>query len=168
MSEETKQIPSSNVRTVALLAFIAGIAAGFGMYRWQSNIARDAARAVSEERWLVAESEEWKQIQDYWDSKPEIARALLERQLRADERLLQTVKGYDGRRFVLNEENTLKDMGLLHMRLAILCRKMNEPNCVSQNVNEAARLTNASSNEVLAAMAKLEQTDRAHRLTTNE
>jgi hypothetical protein len=168
MTEQPKQIPSSNVLTAALLAFVAGGAIGFGISRWQINIARNAATAISEVKWVNAMSEEMKHIQGFWDSKPEVARALLERQLRAEERMLQSERAFGRRRFLLTEDTMLRDMGIMHMRLAILCHKTNEPDCVSQHVNEAARLMNISSNEVWAAMAKFEETDRSHRQTANE
>lgn len=113
-------------------------------------------------------SEERNQINRYWDSKPEVARALLERDLRAHERLLQTSKQFKLHPVVLTEDVLRQDIGLIHVMLASLCRRINQPDCVSEHLNEAMRLRNASSNEIWAAIARLEERARSQEQAPNK
>ena len=146
---------------IVALALVMGGAVGLAMGRWENRVARRAAGYLSEAKHIEAMSEEWDQINRYWDSKPEVAEALLERELRDYERLLQMTRQFKIPRAILTEDVLLREIGLVHMRLAGLCQRMNHPDCVSRHVNEVMQLRHISSNEVWAAITKLEKTAKA-------
>jgi hypothetical protein len=120
---------------------------------------------MGEARFIEIMSEDLDRVNQYWDSKPEVARALLERQLRAHERLLQSVKTYSGNYALFTEDHVNKDMAFIHVKLAVLCQRLNEPDCVSEHATKAMALMNMSSNQVYAAMASFEETNRVNEQT---
>jgi hypothetical protein len=151
-----------------LLALIIGLWVGYGFCRWENRVALKAAVVLNEGRFLEGMSEEYDEINRYWDSKPEVARALLERELRANKRLLETTGRSSIPPAILTEDAIRKDMGMMHIRVAILCRRMNQPDCVSEHLNEAMQLARWSSNDVWTSMDKLEEADKKHRQVSNE
>ncbi len=74
------------------LVFVIGLVAGLWIGGWENRVTQKVAGLLSEGRFIEAMSEDLDQIDHYWMSKPEVARALLERLLRAHERLLQATK----------------------------------------------------------------------------
>jgi hypothetical protein len=161
MTEEPKRRQSSTL--LIILVFIVGVALGLGIGRWENRVRQNAAGLLGEARFGEVMSEDWDQINKCWDSKPEAARALLERQLRAHERLLQSLKSssaYDG---LFTKDYIDKSMAFIHVKLAILCQRLNDPGCVTEHVAKATELMNMSSSQVYAAMAKLDPTNRVSR-----
>src|SRR5437867_3235897 len=124
MSDQSKWrlVPRRSILVFAALAI--GVLAGLGIGRWENRVAQRAVSLLSEMRYAEAMSEESDQINRYWDSKPEVAQALLERELRSHERLLQTTKQFKIPRSLLTEEALVTDMALMHVRLASLCQRM--------------------------------------------
>jgi len=172
MTERPKQLWSSKQlwsRTGFILPFLAIVMGGwigFWISHLENQVRQRAAGLLGEARFIEVMSEDWDQIYQYWDPKPEVARALLERLLRAHERLLQSVKNSSTYHGLLTEENINKDMAIMHVRLASLCKRLNQPDCISEHVNKAMGLMNASSNQVYAAMARFEGTNGVHSLTS--
>jgi hypothetical protein len=161
MTEGPKRRSIRQYSVVILAVFVAGVLVGLWIGRWENRVRQEAAGVLSEGRFIEVMGEDLDQINRYWDSKPEAARALLERLLRAHERLLQSVKrsGYNG---VLTETNINKDMGFIHIRLAVLCRRLNEPDSVSEHAQKAMELMDISSNQVYDTIARLEATNTVH------
>ncbi|HXI85730.1 MAG TPA: hypothetical protein VNL17_16750 [Verrucomicrobiae bacterium] len=151
-----------------LLGLIIGLWVGYGFCSWKNSQARKAAVVLNEGRFLEGMSEEYDEINRYWDSKPEVARALLEHELRAHKRLLETTRRSSIPPAILTEDVIRKDMGMMHIRVAILCRRMHQPDCVSENLIEAMQLTHWSSNDVWTSMDKLEDSGKKHRQVSNE
>jgi hypothetical protein len=180
MNESCKQSWS---RIGLLLGIIVGIIIGFWIGQRENaailsrQISIDAQKQMShhfngEMRYMEMMSEEWDHTNSYWDSKPEIARALLERDLRTEQKVLDAFKRVaisnelgDGRSKDILVEQQLKEISTTHMRIALLCQKLNDAGCVAHHVAEVMRLQNSPSNEVYAAMTKLEASDTAHRRT---
>jgi hypothetical protein len=159
MSEKAKPRPFRERVTLVAAGFAVGLAIGLWIGHWENQVKQEAAKVLGETRFIEVMSEDLDRINQYWDSKPEVARALLERQLRAHERLLQSVKTYSGNYALFTEDRVSKDMAFIHVKLAVLCQRLNEPDCVSEHVTKATTLMNVSSNQVYAAMAKFEGTN---------
>jgi hypothetical protein len=164
MTEGVQQKSPARRLLSILAVFVTGAVAGLWFGRWENRVRQKAAGLLGEARFVEIMSEDWDQINEYWDSKPEVARAFLERQLRAHERLLQSVKTSSGNYALFTEDSVNKDMAFIHIKLAILCQRLNEPDCVSEHVTKATSLTNMSSNQVYAAMAKFQGTNKVQSL----
>jgi hypothetical protein len=168
MSLMTEQLKKRASFAPVLLALFVGLCVGYWFCRWENGLARKAAGILSEAKYVEAMSQEWEQTQKYWDSEPEAGRALLERSLRTEQRLLESRNNSAEQDFLLSSKVVSNDMALIHVRLAVLCQRTHQPDCVSEHVNEAMRLTHRSSNDVWTFMAKLEDADKKHRQISNE